>query len=47
MYQLEMRARSAEAQAAENANAVTRIEEAIRTEILAKRPPLDRRSSAA
>jgi hypothetical protein len=47
MYQIEMRARTAEAQATENANAVTRIEEAIRTEILAKRIPLNRRTSAA
>jgi chromosome segregation ATPase len=37
MYQIEMRARTAEAQATEKANAVSRIEEAIRTEILAKR----------
>jgi hypothetical protein len=47
MYQIEMRARTAEAQATENANAVTRIEEAIRTEILAKRIPINRRTSAA
>jgi chromosome segregation ATPase len=39
MCQIEMRARTAEAQAKENANAVSRIEEAIRSQILAKRPP--------
>jgi DNA repair ATPase RecN len=37
MYQIEMRARTAEAQARDSANAVISIEEAIRTEILAKR----------
>jgi len=47
MSQIEMRARTAEAQAKENANAVTRIEEAIRTQLLAKRPPLNKRTSAA
>ena len=37
IYQIELRARTAEAQARDNANTVTRIEEAIRTEILVKR----------
>jgi hypothetical protein len=39
MCELEMRARTAEAQAKENSNAVARIEEAIRTQLLAKRLP--------
>jgi chromosome segregation ATPase len=39
MCDLEMRAKTAEAQAKENANAVARIEEAIRTQLLAKRLP--------
>ena len=39
MCELEMRARTAEAQARENANSVTRIEEAIRTQILSRRLP--------
>jgi hypothetical protein len=34
-----MRARTAEAQAKENANALARIEEAIRTKLLEKRIP--------
>jgi chromosome segregation ATPase len=37
MCELEMRARTAEAQSKENATAVFRIEEAIRTQLLAKR----------
>jgi chromosome segregation ATPase len=37
LCQLEMRARTAEAQARENANAVLRIEEAIRNQIIANR----------
>jgi len=45
--QIEMRARTAEAQARENANAVARIEQAIRTQILAKRLPLNKPISAA
>jgi len=45
MCQIEMRARTAEAQARENANAMTRIEEAIRTQILAKRLPLNKPTS--
>lgn len=43
----EMRARTAEAQAKENANTVTRVQEAIRSLILAKRPPVNKRTSAA
>ena len=39
MCDLEMRARVAETQAKENANAVARIEDAIRTQILANRLP--------
>ena len=39
MCQIEMRARTAEAQAKENANTVARIEEAIRVQILEKRLP--------
>ena len=39
MCELEMRARKAEAHAKENANAVARIEEAIRTQLLEKRLP--------
>ena len=39
MCQIEMRARTAEAQAKENANMVARIEEAIRVQILEKRLP--------
>ncbi len=39
MCDLEMRARTAEAQAKENATALARIEEAIRTQLLAKRLP--------
>jgi hypothetical protein len=47
MCQIEMRARTAEGQARENANAVARIEEAIRTQILAKRLPLNELTSGA
>jgi chromosome segregation ATPase len=47
MCELEMRARTAEAQAKENANAVARIEEAIRTQIIAKRLPPNKRALAA
>jgi len=47
MCQIEIRAKTAEAQAKENANTVTRIEEAIRSQILAKRPPVNKRTSAA
>jgi septal ring factor EnvC (AmiA/AmiB activator) len=39
MCELEMRARTAETQARENANLVARIEEAIRTQILSRRQP--------
>jgi hypothetical protein len=39
MCELEMRARTAEMQARENANSVLRVEEAIRTQILSKRLP--------
>jgi chromosome segregation ATPase len=39
MCQLEMRARTAEMQARENANSVSRLEEAIRTQILSRRQP--------
>jgi hypothetical protein len=39
LSEFEIRAKTAEAQARENANAVFRIEEAIRTQLLAKRPP--------
>jgi hypothetical protein len=42
MCQIEMRARTAEAQAKENANTVGRIEEAIRVQILEKRLPLNK-----
>lgn len=47
LCQIEMRARTAEAQAKENANAVLRIEEAIRTQILANRPSLNKPTSVA
>ena len=47
LCQLEMRARTAEAQAKENANAVLRIEEAIRNQILANRPSFNKPTSAA
>jgi DNA repair ATPase RecN len=47
MCELEMRARTAEAQAKENANAVARIEEAIRTQIIAKRLPPNKRALPA
>ena len=42
MCELEMRARTAETQARENANSVARVEEAIRTQILAKRQPANK-----
>jgi len=42
MCQIEMRARTAEAQARENSNTVARIEEAIRVQILEKRLPLNK-----
>jgi hypothetical protein len=42
MCQIEMRARTAEAQAKENANTAARIEEAIRVQILEKRLPLNK-----
>jgi len=47
MCELEMRARTAEAQAKENANAVARIEEAIRTQLLAKRLPSNKLALSA
>jgi membrane protein involved in colicin uptake len=47
MCELEMRARTAEAQAKENANAVVRIEEAIRTQLLAKRLPANKLALSA
>jgi hypothetical protein len=47
MCQLEMRARTAEAQAKENADAVARIEEAIRTQLLEKRLPPNKRALSA
>jgi DNA repair ATPase RecN len=47
LCQIEMRARTAETQAKENASAVFRIEEAIRNQILTKRLPLSRPPSAA
>jgi hypothetical protein len=45
--QLEMRARTAEAKARENADAVARIEEAIRTQILEKRLPINKLTLSA
>jgi chromosome segregation ATPase len=45
--QLEMRARSAEARAQECENALSRIEDAIRTQILGQRPPASKKSSMA
>jgi hypothetical protein len=47
MCELEMRARTAEGQAKENANAVARIEEAIRTQLLAKRLPANKLALSA
>jgi DNA repair ATPase RecN len=47
MCQIEMRARTAEAQVRENANAVARIEETIRAQILAKLLPLNKSTSTA
>jgi chromosome segregation ATPase len=47
MCELEMRARVAEAQAKENADAVARIEEAIRTQLLEKRLPPNKRALSA
>jgi hypothetical protein len=46
MSELETRANAAEAQAKEKANAVFRIEEAIRTQILAKRLPANKLASS-
>lgn len=47
LCQIEMRARTAETLAKENASAVFRIEEAIRNQILTKRLPLNKPTSAA
>jgi hypothetical protein len=47
MCDLEMRAKTAEAQAKENVNAVARIEEAIRTQLLAKRLPANKLALSA
>jgi chromosome segregation ATPase len=47
MCELEMRARKAEAHAKENANAVARIEEAIRTQLLEKRLPINKLTLSA
>jgi membrane protein involved in colicin uptake len=47
MADLEMRATAAEANAKENATAVVRIEEAIRTQLLAKRQPARRPALSA
>ena len=46
MSELETRANAAEAQAKEKANTVFRIEEAIRTQILAKRLPANKLASS-
>jgi hypothetical protein len=46
MCELEMRARTAEAQAKDNSNTLTRIEEAIRTQILSKRLPANKLASS-
>jgi hypothetical protein len=47
MCKLEMRARTAEAHAKENATALARIEEAIRTQLLAKRLPANKLALSA
>jgi chromosome segregation ATPase len=47
LSEFEMRAKTAEAQARENANAVFRIEEAIRTQLLAKRLPSNKLALSA
>lgn len=46
MCELEMRARTAEGQAKDNSNTLVRIEEAIRTQILAKRLPANKLASS-
>jgi hypothetical protein len=47
LSEFEMRAKTAEALARENANAVLRIEEAIRTQLLAKRLPSNKLALSA